>query len=191
MFLQLLAACSFARAQAEARDDGMRIGLIADLAVGMDPGGSHAWARPSDLLTGLTVGAPPDIHMSDGQSWGLAAFSPRALIEIGFEPIIATVRAALRHAGGVRIDHAMGLMHLLLIPQGSCAADGAFLNYPLKDMLRLLALESHRYGAVVVGEDLGTVRPDFRARLHDGGVGGMDVLWISFRLRLGERTRWR
>ena len=178
-FLQWLAACSFARAQAEARDAGMRIGLIADLAVGMDAAGSHAWARPSDLLTGLAVGAPPDINMPDGQNWGLVAFSPRALIETGFEPFIATVRAALRHAGGVRIDHAMGLMHLWLIPHGSSAAEGAFLNYPLEDMLRLLALESHRHGAVVVGEDLGTVPPDFRARLHKAGVGGMDVLWFQ------------
>jgi len=91
----------------------------------------------------------------------------------------------------------MGLMHLWLIPQGSCAADGAFLNYPLKDMLRLLALESHRYGAVVVGEDLGTVPPDFRARLHDGVSGawmfsGFSAMRrISFRLRQGERMRWR
>jgi 4-alpha-glucanotransferase len=157
----------------------MRIGLISDLAVGMDAAGSHAWARPSDLLTGLAVGAPPDINMPDGQNWGLVAFSPRALIETGFEPFIATVRAALRHAGGVRIDHAMGLMHLWLIPHGSSAADGAFLNYPLKDMLRLLALESHRHGAVVVGEDLGTVPPDFRTRLHEAGVRGMDVLWFQ------------
>jgi 4-alpha-glucanotransferase len=157
----------------------MRIGLIADLAVGMDAAGSHAWARPSDLLTGLAVGAPPDINMPDGQDWGLVAFSPRALIETGFEPFIATVRAALCHAGGVRIDHAMGLMHLWLIPHGSSAAEGAFLNYPLEDTLRLLALESHRHGAVVVGEDLGTVPPDFRARLHKAGVGGMDVLWFQ------------
>ena len=157
----------------------MRIGLIADLAIGMDAAGSHAWARPSDLLTGLAVGAPPDINMPDGQNWGLVAFSPRALIETGFEPFIATLRAALRHAGGVRIDHAMGLMHLWLIPHGSSAAEGAFLNYPLEDMLRLLALELHRHGAVVVGEDLGTVPPDFRARLEKAGVGGMDVLWFQ------------
>jgi 4-alpha-glucanotransferase len=178
-FLQWLAGCSFARAQAEARDAGMRIGLIADLAIGMDAAGSHAWARPYDLLTGLAVGAPPDINMPEGQNWGLVAFSPRALIETGFEPFIATLRAALRHAGGVRIDHAMGLMHLWLIPHGSSAAEGAFLNYPLEDMLRLLALESHRHGAVVVGEDLGTVPPDFRARLEKAGVGGMDVLWFQ------------
>ena len=165
-FLQWLATVSFTRAQASARDAGMRIGLIADLAIGMDPAGSHAWTRPGDLLTGLSVGAPPDIYIPSGQDWGLVAISPMALVDSGFEPFIATVRAALRHAGGLRIDHAMGLMHLWLVPHGASAAEGAYLNYPLDDMLRLLALESHRHHAVVVGEDLGTVPPEFRSRLR-------------------------
>ncbi len=191
-FLQWLAAVSFTRAQASARNAGMRIGLISDLAIGMDPAGSHAWARPGDLLTGLSVGAPPDIFMPGGQDWGLVAISPLALVDAGFEPFIATVRAALRHAGGVRIDHAMGLMHLWLVPQGVPAAEGAYLRYPLDDLLRLLALESHRHHAVVVGEDLGTVPPEFRARLRQAGVAGMDVLWFQ---RDGERfqrpAQWR
>jgi len=178
-FLQWLAAVSFARAQATARGAGMRIGLISDLAIGMDPSGSHAWTRPNDLLTGLSVGAPPDIYIPRGQDWGLVAISPMALVDTGFEPFIATVRAALRHAGGVRIDHAMGLMHLWLVPHGATPADGAYLMYPLRDLLRLLALESHRHRAVVVGEDLGTVPPKFRSRLRDAGVAGMDVLWFQ------------
>ena len=191
-FLQWLATVSFTRAQASARDAGMRIGLIADLAIGMDPAGSHAWTRPGDLLTGLSVGAPPDIYIPSGQDWGLVAISPMALVDSGFEPFIATVRAALRHAGGLRIDHAMGLMHLWLVPHGASAAEGAYLNYPLDDMLRLLALESHRHHAVVVGEDLGTVPPEFRARLRQAGVAGMDVLWFQ---REGDRFQrpalWR
>jgi 4-alpha-glucanotransferase len=178
-FLQWLATVSFTRAQASARDAGMRIGLIADLAIGMDPAGSHAWTRPGDLLTGLSAGAPPDIYIPAGQDWGLAAISPFALVDSGFEPFIATVRAALRHAGGLRIDHAMGLMHLWLVPQGASAAEGAYLNYPLDDMLRLLALESHRHHAVVVGEDLGTVPPEFRSRLREAAMAGMDVLWFQ------------
>jgi 4-alpha-glucanotransferase len=178
-FLQWLATVSFARAQAAARGAGMRIGLISDLAIGMDPSGSHAWTRPDDLLTGLSVGAPPDIYIPRGQDWGLVAISPMALVDTGFEPFIATVRAALRHAGGVRIDHAMGLMHLWLVPHGATPADGAYLTYPLRDLLRLLALESHRHRAVVVGEDLGTVPPKFRSRLRDAGVAGMDVLWFQ------------
>ena len=191
-FLQWLATVSFTRAQDGARDVGMRIGLIADLAIGMDPSGSHAWTRPGDLLTGLSVGAPPDIYIPSGQDWGLVAISPMALVDTGFEPFIATVRAALRHAGGLRIDHAMGLLRLWLVPHGSSAAEGAYLNYPLDDLLRLLALESHRHQAVVVGEDLGTVPPEFRSRLRDAGVAGMDVLWFQ---RDGERFQrpiaWR
>ena len=183
-FLQWLASVSFTRAQATARDAGMRIGLVSDLAIGMDPAGSHAWTRPGDLLTDLSVGAPPDIYVPAGQDWGLVAISPMALVDSGFEPFIATVRAALRHAGGLRIDHAMGLMHLWLVPRGASAADGAYLNYPLDDMLRLLALESHRHHAVVVGEDLGTVPPEFRSRLRQAGVAGMDVLWFQ---RDGDR----
>jgi 4-alpha-glucanotransferase len=179
LFLQWIAARSFECAQAATREAGMRIGLIADLAVGMDPAGSHAWGRPADLLTGLRIGAPPDIYNPPGQNWGLVGFSPRALLETGFEPYIATLRATLRYAGGVRIDHAMGLGRLWLIPEGSSAADGAYVNYPIKDLLRLLALESQRHRAIVIAEDLGTVEPEFRDSLVNAGIGGMDVLWFQ------------
>lgn len=179
VFLQWVAHRSFAAAQADARGAGMRIGLISDLAIGMDRGGSHAWARQNDLLLGLNVGAPPDAFNARGQDWGLTGFSPQALVASGFEPFLATLRAALRHAGGVRIDHAMGLMRLWLIPQGAAPADGAYLSYPLDDLLRLVALESYRHRAVVIGEDLGTVPPEFRARMAEAGISGMDVLWFQ------------
>ena len=182
LFLQWLTARSFAAAQTAARAAGMRIGLIGDLAIGMDRAGSHAWARQSDLLLGLSVGAPPDIFNPRGQDWGLTGFSPQALVARGFEPFLATLRAALRHAGGVRIDHIMGLMRLWLVPRGAPASEGAYLAYPVEDLLRLLALELHRHRAVVIGEDLGTVPPGFRARLRRAGIAGMDVLWF-------ERTR--
>ena len=116
LFLQWIAARSFAHVQQDARDAGMRIGLIADLAIGMNPGGSHAWSRQQDLLLGLNVGAPPDQFNTRGQDWGLTGFSPQALLANGFEPFIATLRAAMTHAGGVRIDHAMGLARLWLVP---------------------------------------------------------------------------
>jgi 4-alpha-glucanotransferase len=192
LFLQWVAARSFAAAQTAARAAGMRIGLISDLAIGMDPAGSHAWARRSDLLLGLSIGAPPDIFNPRGQDWGLTGFSPRALVARGFEPFLATLRAALAHAGGVRIDHIMGLMRLWLVPRGAPASEGAYLAYPLEDLLRLLALESHRHGAVVIGEDLGTVPPGFRARLRRAGIAGMDVMWFE-RTRLSYRkpARWR
>jgi len=192
LFLQWIAARSFAAAQTAARAAGMRIGLIGDLAIGMDPAGSHAWARQSDLLLGLSIGAPPDGFNPRGQDWGLTGFSPRALLARGFEPFLATLRAALAHAGGVRIDHIMGLMRLWLMPRGAPASEGAYLAYPLEDLLRLLALESHRHGAVVIGEDLGTVPPGFRARLRRAGIAGLDVMWFE-RTRLSYRkpTRWR
>ncbi|MEO8716205.1 MAG: 4-alpha-glucanotransferase [Acetobacteraceae bacterium] len=179
IFLQWVTERSLGEAQRRARRAGMQIGLIADLAVGMDPAGSHAWSRPDDVLVGLSIGAPPDLLNRSGQQWGITSFSPLALRSNGFAPFLATLRAALRNAGGVRIDHAMGLRRLWLVPDGAAAADGAYLNYPLGDMLRLLALESHRHRAVVVGEDLGTVPEGFREALDAHGVHGMRVLWFE------------
>ena len=178
-FLQWLADRSLAAAQARACQAGMRIGLIADLAIGMDPAGSHAWSRARDLLGGLSIGAPPDMFNPQGQDWGLTGFSPRALAADGYGPFLATLRAALRNTGGVRIDHAMGLARLWLIPRGASPADGAYLAYPLTDLLRLLALESQLHQAIVVGEDLGTVPAGFRERLEQAGVHGMRVLWFE------------
>lgn len=178
-FLQWMADRSIAAAQAAARRAGMRIGLIGDLAVGMDAAGSHAWSRQRDVLGGLTIGAPPDLFNPRGQVWGLTSFSPRALADGGFGPFIATLRAVLRRAGGVRIDHAMGLTRLWLVPDGADPADGAYLTYPVVDLLRLLALESTRHNAVVIGEDLGTVPSGFRETLSLAGVHGMRVLWFE------------
>lgn len=179
VFLQWLAARGLAQAQERARRAGMALGLINDLAIGMDPGGSHAWSRPDDLLRGLNVGAPPDLINGDGQDWGLTALSPFALAADGYAPFIATLRAAMRHAGGVRIDHVLGLARLWLVPQGAGATHGAYLRYPIEDLLRLIALESHRQQAIVIGEDLGTVPPGFRSTLRDAGLMGMNVLWFE------------
>ncbi len=192
MFMQWIATRTFSSVQAAARDAGMRIGLIADLAIGMSPDGSHAWSRQDDLLLGLSIGAPPDPFNTRGQDWGLTAFSPQALMSRGFEPFIATLRAAMRIAGGVRIDHVMGLTRLWLIPRGGSPVDGAYLRYPFEDLLRIVALESHRHGAIVIGEDLGTVPPEFRARAAAAGIAGMDVLWFQ-RDRRGfiPPARWR
>lgn len=164
------------RGLARAQDNGMEVGLIADLAVGMDAGGSHAWSRPGDLLTGLNVGAPPDILGPEGQDWGITTFSPDALRRTAFEPFIATIRAALRHAGGIRIDHAMGLARLWVVPHGASPKDGAYLRYPLDDMLRILAIESEAANAVVIAEDLGTVPDGFREALDARGILGMRVM---------------
>jgi 4-alpha-glucanotransferase len=178
-FLQWVADRSLRAAQRRAVESGMRIGLIGDLAVGMDPAGSHAWSRQGEILGGMSIGAPPDLLNPRGQDWGLTGFSPRALVDGGFAPFIATVRAVLRNMGGLRIDHAMGLTRLWLIPEGADPADGAYLAYPLADLLRLLALESQRHQAIVVGEDLGTVPDGFQATLETAGLHGMRVLWFE------------
>lgn len=192
LFLQWLAAGAFANAQTACRHAGMRIGLISDLAVGLDPAGSDVAARPQDYLGGLRIGAPPDQFNPRGQDWGLTTFSPEALRAEGFAPFLATLRAALRHAGGVRIDHAMGLMRLWLVPDGAAPTEGAYLGYPIDDLLRLVALESHRHRAIIIGEDLGTVPPAFRRRCRAAGIAGMDVLWFQ---RDGRRflapRQWR
>jgi 4-alpha-glucanotransferase len=178
-FLQWIADRSFAAAQREAKQSGMRIGLIADVAIGMSGAGSDAWTGQDDVLIGLDIGAPPDLFNRRGQNWGLTTFSPRALVRGGFAPFIATLRACMRHTGGVRIDHAMGLMRLWVIPHGAQAAEGAYLSYPIDDLLRLTALESHRHCAIVIGEDLGTVPAGFHGRLAATGIDGMRVLWFE------------
>lgn len=176
VFAQWLVDRSMARAQGRALAAGMRVGLLADLAVGMNAGGSHAWSRPDDVLLGLSIGAPPDMLAPLGQNWGLTTFSPRALRATGHAPFLATLRAALRNAGGVRIDHVMGLVRLWLVPDGAQATEGVYLNYPTDDLLGLLRLESRRHQAVVIGEDLGTVPFGLRERLAAEGVAGLRVL---------------
>ena len=178
-FCQWVADASLGAAQRAARDAGMPIGLIADLAVGTDGGGSHAWSRQAEILPDLSVGAPPDIFSPLGQDWGLTAFSPLAMRAAGFGAFRELLTSNLRHAGGVRVDHAMGLQRLWVVPKGAGAADGAYLRYPVDDLLRLLALESHRHRAVVIGEDLGTLPEGFHDRMEGAGILGMRVLWFE------------
>ena len=178
-YMQFRVDSSLAQAQRAARDAGMPIGLIADLAVGADSGGSQCWARQDETLLGLTIGAPPDLLATEGQSWGLAAFSPRGLRDHGYRAFIEMLRHAMRHAGGVRIDHALGLQRLWVVPEGRSAKEGAYLAFPLEDMLRLIALESTRNRAVVMGEDLGTIPEGFQERLAESGTLGMRVLWFE------------
>ncbi|CAM4108194.1 4-alpha-glucanotransferase [Bordetella tumulicola] len=179
IFAQWLARTSLERAQANARDAGMRLGLIADLAVGTDPRGSHAWSQQADIIEGLSIGAPPDLHNPTGQQWGLAAFSPYALRERGYGPFIEMLRAVLASTGGIRIDHILGLARLWVVPPGATPAAGAYLRYPLDDMLRLIALEAWRHQSLVVGENLGTVPAGFNDQLAQHGILGTSVLWFQ------------
>ncbi len=187
-YAQFLADRGLGAAQQAARDAGMAIGLVADLAVGTDSGGSHCWSRQDETLPGMTVGAPPDLMSRDGQGWGLAAFSPRGLREHGFSAYIEMLRAALRHAGGVRIDHGMGIARLWVVPDGAKASEGAYLAFPEADLSRLIRLESRRHDAIVLAEDLGTVPEGFQDRLQAAGVDGMRVLWFE-RAKDGAFTR--
>lgn len=175
-FCQWLVTCSLERVQSVARSSGMRIGLIADLAVGADGKGSLAWARQTQLLANVSVGAPPDILNQQGQDWGVSAFSPDGLQRQGYSAFIDMLQANLAHAGGVRIDHVMGLQRLWVIPRGAPSSAGAYLNYPLQDLLHLVALESWRHQALVIGEDLGTVSAALRDSLTDKHLLGMRVL---------------
>ncbi|WP_162095215.1 4-alpha-glucanotransferase [Pseudomonas chlororaphis] len=175
-FCQWLIARCLERVQSTARSSGMGIGLIADLAVGADGGGSQAWSRQDELLAALTVGAPPDILNRQGQGWGISAFSPEGLVRNGFHAFIEMLRANFAHAGGLRIDHVMGLQRLWVIPLGAPPCDGAYLYYPVDDLLRLLTLESHRHQAIVLGEDLGTVPDGLREKLSARAMLGMRVL---------------
>jgi len=183
LYLQFRAARDLAAAQRTAKQNGMRIGLITDLAAGADPGGSDAWMRPEEMLRGLTIGAPPDLFNKEGQSWGLVTFSPFGHLDAGFSGWIGMLRAALAHAGGVRIDHAMGMARLWVIPDGASAQDGVYLAYPSQDLIRLAALESRRHHAVILAEDLGTVPAGFQDRLAAAGIAGLRVLWFERRAR--------
>lgn len=179
LFAQWLASEGLQRVQSRARAAGMAVGTIADLAVGVDPGGSDSWSMRDALLTGLTIGAPPDPLGPDGQNWGLTTFSPEGLERHGFRPWLEMLRSALRACGGLRIDHAFGLRRLWVVPQGAGAMDGAYLTYPFDDLLRLLALESRRARALIIAEDLGTMPPHFRESISSRAMLGMRVLWFE------------
>jgi 4-alpha-glucanotransferase len=158
---------------------GMRIGFYRDLAVGCDRSGSETWSRPVDFMVGAEVGAPPDILNPSGQNWGLPPFNPRTLRKNAFKPFIELVRANMRHAGGLRIDHVMGLQRLYCIPEGSAASTGAYVSYPIEDLIGILALESHRNRCFVVGEDLGTVPTGFRERMSEAAILSYRVLFFE------------
>lgn len=178
-FLQWLADLGLAGAQRAAREAGARIGLIADLAIGVDGSGSDAWSRQEEFLRGVEVGAPPDIFNSRGQSWGITTYAPHGLRAAGFAAFREMLGAAFRNAGGVRLDHVLGLRRLWLVPEGASAADGCYIRYPQDDLLRLVALESARAKAIAIGEDLGTVPEGLRPQLERTGVAGMRVMWFE------------
>jgi 4-alpha-glucanotransferase len=148
----------------------MRVGLVTDLAVGTSPSGFDAWAYRDALLPGVRVGAPPDPLGPQGQDWGVPAFHPTALAGDGYRLFARLLRTNMAYAGGLRIDHVMGLFRLFVIPAGMPASAGTYVHYPAQDLLAVLALESRRAGCLVIGEDLGTVEAGVRQALAAHGI---------------------
>ena len=155
------------------------IGLISDVPVGFAADGFDAWRWQDLLATGIRVGAPPDEFFVDGQDWGLPPFDPWKLRRAHYEPFIEAIRSAATHAAGIRLDHVMGLFRLFWIPSGTSAAGGAYVRYPAADLLALLAQESRRAKAFVIGEDLGLVEPAVRQRLRQRGALSYRLLWFE------------
>ncbi|HEX2141090.1 MAG TPA: 4-alpha-glucanotransferase, partial [Candidatus Limnocylindria bacterium] len=160
---------------------GNALPLIGDVPIGVDRDGADAWAWQDAMALDVNIGAPPDLFNRAGQDWGLPPFNPAALRAAGYEPFIQTLRAALRHAGGLRIDHAMGLFRLWWIPMGNDPRDGAYVRYPAEELLAIVALESARAGATIIGEDLGTVERRVRRELERRSI-------LSYRLAYFERA---
>ena len=167
-------------AQRALHDAGMRVGIVEDLAVGVNPDGSDAWALSDSLAIGVSVGAPPDQFNQLGQTWGQPPWRPDRLALQGYRPFRDMVRTALRDSGGVRVDHVIGLFRLWWIPEGMRPDQGTYVRYDHEALVGILALEAHRAGAVVIGEDLGVVEPSARDYLSERGVLGTSILWFEW-----------
>ena len=173
-WLQWLAGRQLAGAQTAARGAGMALGLYLDLAVGVRPGGADSWPCPACFAQGVSLGAPPDAFSPKGQTWNLAPFNPPGLRAAAYRPFIEMLRAAMAHAGIIRIDHILGLNRGFWVPESG--TPGGFVRYPLEPLLALIRIEAARAGCVVVGEDLGSVPPGLRRRLADAGLLGCAVM---------------
>lgn len=156
-----------------------RIGIINDFSVGLAGGGFDAWAFQDQIASGVTIGAPPDAFAPDGQNWRLSAFAPNGLTTSGYRPFIMSIQAAMTGAGGLRIDHVMGLSRLFLIPEGAEPTQGTYVKYPADDLLGIIALESQRAQVLVIGEDLGNVEPSVRDRLAASDVLSSRLVWFE------------
>ena len=179
-FLQWLADEQLAACGQRALELGLTLGLYRDLAVSIDRAGAEAWAWQELYAETAGVGAPPDDFNLHGQNWGLSPIIPEPLTEAAYAPFIATLRASMRHSGALRIDHVMGLMRLFWVSPGSSPEEGAYVSYPLHDLLGILALESQRNRCMVIGEDLGTLPEGLGEHLKAAGV-------LSYRVLLFEK----
>ena len=174
-WLQWVADEQLARAQADAIDAGMSIGIMTDLAVGVHSMGADAWSLGRVLATGMEVGAPPDMYNQHGQNWSQPPWQPRALEAAAYLPFRDVVRAAVRHAGALRVDHILGLFRQWWIPAGHSPRDGVYISFDHDALIGILALEAHRAGTIVIGEDLGTLEPWVSDYLNTRGLLGTVV----------------
>lgn len=174
-------------AGAAGRAGGLGAGILHDLAVGVDPGGADAYTLPGALVADVTIGAPPDSFNQQGQDWQMCPWHPGRLAELGYAPVRDVMRAAVRHGGGVRVDHVLGLFRTWWIPRGNPASAGTYVAADAEALLAVLTLEAHRAGALVVGEDLGTVTDEVRVELGRRGILGSTVLWFE----AGAPEGWR
>ncbi|KAA5948198.1 4-alpha-glucanotransferase [Pantoea sp. Bo_2] len=187
LWLQWLAAQQLADCWNVCQQQQMPIGLYRDLAVGVAQGGAETWSERDLYCMEASIGAPPDILGPRGQDWGLPPMDPQVMRQRAWEPWIALLRASMRHCGALRIDHVMALMRLWWIPAGESAMHGAYVHYPIDDLLAILALESQRHRCMVIGEDLGTVPEAIVDKLRDGGVYSYKVLWFEQTSEAGFR----
>jgi 4-alpha-glucanotransferase len=188
VWLQFVADEQLAAIAGSFAKSGVAIGLYRDLAVGCDRLGAETWANAGAFINGAAIGAPPDIFNPAGQNWDLPPFQPNALRSKAYLSFIELVRANMRHAGGLRIDHVMGLQHLYCIPDGEEASRGTYVQYPIDDLVGILALESQRQRCLVVGEDLGTVPDGFREKMAAADILSYRVLFFEQDGETGEFT---
>ncbi len=179
-WLQWVLDEQLAAAQQAGQRAGMTLGIMHDLAVGVHPRGADAWGLQDTYARGISVGAPPDPYNQNGQNWSQPPWRPDRLAEQAYAPFRELVSTILRHAGGVRVDHVIGMFRLWWIPEDALPTAGTYVRYDHEALIGILALEAHRSGALVVGEDLGTVEPWVRDYLRERGILGTSILWFEF-----------
>lgn len=178
-WLQWVATEQAGRAQETALEAGMSVGVITDLAVGVSPAGADSWMMRDVYAAGMSVGAPPDAYNQLGQDWGQPPWRPDRLADLAYAPFRVMVRNALRHAGGMRMDHIIGMFRLWWVPEGCGPREGTYVRYDHEALVSIIALEAYRAQAMVIGEDLGTVEPWVRDCLAGRGILGTSVLWFE------------
>ena len=179
LWMQWLLDEQMEQTQEAAVEVGMRAGVIHDLAVGVAGEGADAWALQDVLAAGVTVGCPPDMYNQLGQDWAQPPWRPDALADAAYVPYRDMLRTLLRHSGGIRVDHILGLFRQWWIPEGSPASEGAYVAFDHEALVGILALEAHRAGGLVIGEDLGTVEPRVEQFLYERGILGTSILWFE------------